>query len=171
MVGYIDNGAATTPPDHRRSVRVVSIACGYGEATTRWIPAQHARDPQYGAGDNATGTAAHIEHGQTGEEIKTRNNNSHHHRFFGYVVVVTAGLFGGQCTADTHRGYQRMARLRGVNMGRGWAALNDQHAWRYHQRLLASPLVGQTLLSASKNFKLNFDSSGGTGLTTIRRLP
>ena len=148
VVGYIDNGAATTVIlgahfDH----------LGYGEdhnsLYTGSTPMIHN-----GADDNASGTAALIELAKQVKKSKLRNNN--------YIFIAFSGeelgLFGSKYFTE-HPTVDISKANYMINMdmvGR----LNDSTHGVTIGGYGTSPWWGQTLASSDKYFKLNFDSSG-----------
>lgn len=148
MVGYIDNGAATTVIlgahfDH----------LGYGEdhnsLYTGSTPMIHN-----GADDNASGTAALIELAKQVKKSKLRNNN--------YIIIAFSGeelgLFGSKYFTE-HPTVDISKANYMINMdmvGR----LNDSTHGVTIGGYGTSPWWGQTLAASDKYFKLNFDSSG-----------
>ena len=148
VVGYIDNGAATTVIlgahfDH----------LGYGEdhnsLYTGSTPMIHN-----GADDNASGTAALIELAKQVKKSKLRNNN--------YIFIAFSGeelgLFGSKYFTE-HPTVDISKANYMINMdmvGR----LNDSTHGVTIGGYGTSPWWGQTLAASDKYFKLNFDSSG-----------
>ena len=148
VVGYIDNGAATTVIlgahfDH----------LGYGEdhnsLYTGSTPMIHN-----GADDNASGTAALIELAKQVKKSKLRNNN--------YIIIAFSGeelgLFGSKYFTE-HPTVDISKANYMINMdmvGR----LNDSTHGVTIGGYGTSPWWGQTLTASDKYFKLNFDSSG-----------
>ena len=148
VVGYIDNGAATTVIlgahfDH----------LGYGEdhnsLYTGSTPMIHN-----GADDNASGTAALIELAKQVKKSKLRNNN--------YIFIAFSGeelgLFGSKYFTE-HPTVDISKANYMINMdmvGR----LNDSTHGVTIGGYGTSPWWGQTLTASDKYFKLNFDSSG-----------
>ncbi len=148
VVGYIDNGAATTVIlgahfDH----------LGYGEdhnsLYTGSTPMIHN-----GADDNASGTAALIELAKQVKKSKLRNNN--------YIIIAFSGeelgLFGSKYFTE-HPTVDISKANYMINMdmvGR----LNDSTHGVTIGGYGTSPWWGQTLAASDKYFKLNFDSSG-----------
>lgn len=148
VVGYIDNGAATTVIlgahfDH----------LGYGEdhnsLYTGSTPMIHN-----GADDNASGTAALIELAKQVKKSKLRNNN--------YLIIAFSGeelgLFGSKYFTE-HPTVDISKANYMINMdmvGR----LNDSTHGVTIGGYGTSPWWGQTLTASDKYFKLNFDSSG-----------
>ena len=148
VVGYIDNGAATTVIlgahfDH----------LGYGEdhnsLYTGSTPMIHN-----GADDNASGTAALIELAKQVKKSKLRNNN--------YLIIAFSGeelgLFGSKYFTE-HPTVDISKANYMINMdmvGR----LNDSTHGVTIGGYGTSPWWGQTLSASDTYFKLNFDSSG-----------
>ena len=148
VVGYIDNGAATTVIlgahfDH----------LGYGEdhnsLYTGSTPMIHN-----GADDNASGTAALIELAKQVKKSKLRNNN--------YIIIAFSGeelgLFGSKYFTE-HPTVDISKANYMINMdmvGR----LNDSTHGVTIGGYGTSPWWGQTLSASDTYFKLNFDSSG-----------
>ena len=148
VVGYIDNGAATTiilgaHYDH----------LGYGEDHNSLFTGS---TPQIhnGADDNASGTAALIELSRQLKNAKLKNNNYLFIAFSGEEL----GLFGSKYyTENPTIDFTKANYMINMDMiGR----LNDSTHGLHIGGYGTSPVWGQVISNNDKYLKINFDSSG-----------